>query len=87
MIAGRNAPLAPGCNSFGRSMLELTSHQCRFPLRGSGAATRFCAVEVPVGHWLPGQNLGSYCGFHRDFLRGQPSVAEDHVADNQSEAA
>ena len=82
MIAGRDAPLAPGCNSLGRSMLDLGSHQCRFPLRGSGAAMRFCAIEIAVGDWLPGHSFGSYCAFHRDFLRGQPSVAED-----QSEAA
>lgn len=87
MIAGRDAPLAPGGNAVGRTMLDLRSHQCRFPLRGSGAATRFCAVEVAVGQWLPGQNLGSYCSFHRDFLRGQPNVAEDGVAQDQSEAA
>ncbi|QKC83248.1 hypothetical protein [Mesorhizobium sp. NZP2077] len=87
MIAGRDAPLAPGCNSLGRSMLELRSHQCRFPLRGSGAAMRFCAVEVEVGAWMPGLSLGSYCSFHRDFLRGQPSVAEERVAEDRSEAA
>jgi len=82
MIAGRDAPLAPGCNSLGRTMLDLRSHQCRFPVRGEGAATRFCAVEVAVGDWLPGQSFGSYCTFHRTFLRGQPSVAE-----GRSEAA
>jgi len=84
MLAGIDAPLAPGCNSLGRRLTDLSSHQCRFPLRGEGAATRFCAVEIAPDEWLPGKSGGSYCRFHRNVStsrgteseRAAPSVLE-----------
>lgn len=75
-IGGLDAPLAPGCNSLGRMLADLDSHQCCFPLRGQGAATRFCAVEIAPGEWMPGACGGSYCRFHRIVSRGRGSEAE-----------
>lgn len=64
-IDGINAPLAPGCNTLGRALADIDTHQCRFPLRGKGAAQRLCAVEVSPGDWQPGKVGGCYCRFHR----------------------
>ena len=58
MIALRNPPLAPGCNSIGRHLVDLDSHQCRFPVGGDAGGTRFCAVEISPGEWLPGKVNG-----------------------------
>lgn len=67
-IAGVDAPTPPRCNSLGRRLLDLESHQCRFPMRGFGAETRFCAVEVSTADWRPGFSGGSYCRFHRNLV-------------------
>jgi len=75
MIAGIDPPMPDGCNSLGRLLPDLSSHQCRFPLRGEGAATRFCAVEIAPDEWLPGKSGGSYCRFHRYISRA--SCADD----------
>ena len=76
MLAGIDAPLAPGCISRGRRLTELSSHQCRFALRGDGAATRFCAVEIAPDEWLPGRSGGSYCRFHRHISRASGADLE-----------
>ncbi|RWF66870.1 hypothetical protein [Mesorhizobium sp.] len=76
MLAGIDPPLAPGCNSLGRLLADLDSHQCRFPLRGEAALTRFCAVEVSAADWLPGFSGGSYCTFHRRISEGRGTDAE-----------
>jgi hypothetical protein len=65
MIAGRDAPTANGHNGAGRLLVDLDSHQCRFPLHGDGAGTRFCAAEVSDADWLPGFAGRCYCTFHR----------------------
>jgi len=75
-IAGQDAPTAPGCNSLGRVLADLSSHQCRFPLRGEGAAMRFCAVEIAPGEWMPGASGGSYCRFHRRVVVGRGTEGE-----------
>lgn len=75
-LAGQDAPLAPGCNSLGRVLADLSSHECRFPLRGEGAATRFCAVEIAPGEWMPGASGGSYCRFHRGVVFGRGTEGE-----------
>jgi len=75
-LAGQDAPLAPGCNSLGRVLADLDSHECRFPLRGEGAAMRFCAVEIAPGDWMPGRSGGNYCRFHRQFVFGRGTEAE-----------
>ncbi|WP_315920390.1 hypothetical protein [Mesorhizobium sp. SP-1A] len=67
---------APACNSGGLVLADLKSHQCRFPLDGQGAETRFCAVEIAPGEWLPGFSGGSYCRFHRLVSRGRGTEAE-----------
>lgn len=58
------------CRSRGLRMVDLASHQCRFPLHGDGEDMRFCAVEIAPAEWLPGLSLGSYCRFHRNVARG-----------------
>jgi hypothetical protein len=75
-IAGQFAPLASSCNSLGRILVDLDSHQCRFPLRGEGAATRFCAVEIAPDEWLPGKSGGSYCRHHRLIAAGRGTESE-----------
>jgi hypothetical protein len=75
-IAGQDAPLAPGCNSRGRLPLDLDSHECRFPLHGAGADTRFCAVEIAPGEWMPGRDGGSYCRYHRLLATGRGTEGE-----------
>lgn len=75
-IAGIDAPTSPRCNSLGRRLLDLESHQCRFPLRGFGAEMRFCAVEISSADWRPGFSGGSYCRFHRNLVRGLGTEAE-----------
>ncbi|TIM24734.1 MAG: hypothetical protein E5Y74_00625 [Mesorhizobium sp.] len=76
MIAGRDAPQPQGEKSLGRILADLDSHQCRFPLRGEGAAMRFCATEVTEADWLPGFAGRSYCTFHRRLSEGRGTPAE-----------
>lgn len=76
MIAGRDAPQADGRSGLSRILAELDSHQCRFPLRGDGAATRFCAADVSEADWLPGKSGGCYCRFHRNLAIGRGTDAE-----------
>lgn len=76
MIAGRDAPQAGGKTDLSRILVDLESHQCRFPLRGEGAATRFCAAEVSEAEWLPGFAGRSYCSFHRRLSEGRGTPAE-----------
>lgn len=75
-IAGQCAPTVSGTFSAGRKLLDLASHECRFPLHGTGAETRFCAVEVAPGDWLPGFSGGSYCRFHKLVSVGRGTEAE-----------
>lgn len=76
MIAGRDAPQPLGKNGMGRILADLDSHQCRFPLRGEGAAIRFCAEEVSEADWLPGCPGRCYCTFHRRLTEGRGTEAE-----------
>jgi hypothetical protein len=76
MIAGRDAPTANGHNGAGRLLVDLDSHQCRFPLHGDGAGTRFCAAEVSDADWLPGFAGRCYCTFHRRLSEGRGTEAE-----------
>lgn len=64
------------CNSLGRTLNDLDSHQCRFPPRGEGVATCFCAIEIAPADWMPGFSGGSYCTFHRQLSRGRGTEAE-----------
>lgn len=73
-IAGIAAP--GSCNSIGRLLVDLRSHECRFPLHGEGLATRFCAVEISPGEWQPGTAGGSYCRFHRRLAAGRGTEGE-----------
>lgn len=75
-IAGLCTPRASDCNSRGRLMADLSSHECRFPLYGEGVATRFCAVEIAPADWNPGFSGGSYCPFHRQLSRGRGTESE-----------
>jgi hypothetical protein len=75
-IAGTNVPMPAGCNSLGRVLADLTSHQCHFPLHGSGVGTRFCAVEVAPHDWQPGKTGGCYCRFHRQLSQGCGTESE-----------
>lgn len=75
-IAGVDPPLAPGGNSRGRLLADLERRQCRFPLRGAGAAMRFCAIEIAPDEWMPGRSGGSYCRFHRQIIVGQGTEGE-----------
>lgn len=68
--------MSAACNSRGRTLNDLDSHQCRFPLHGEGVATRFCAVEISPADWMPGFSGGSYCTFHRQLSRGSGTRAE-----------
>lgn len=76
MIAGRDAPVVKGGSDLGRILADLASHQCRFPLRGDGAAMRFCAAEVSETDWMPGFPGRSYCRFHRPLTEGRGTPAE-----------
>lgn len=67
---------APRCNSRGRLLVDLNSHECRFPLHGAGADARFCAVEISSADWRPGFSGGSYCRFHRNIARGVGTEGE-----------
>lgn len=60
----------------GKTLADIGSHECRFPLHGEGAATRFCAVEISPGEWLPGMSGGTYCRFHRTLSVGRGTPAE-----------
>lgn len=75
-IAGQCAPTVSGTFSAGRKLADLSSHECRFPLHGSGAEMRFCAVEIAPGDWLPGFSGGSYCRFHKLVSVGRVTEAE-----------
>lgn len=75
-IAGIDAPMAPVCNSLGRLVADLESHQCRFPLHGQRATTRFCAVEISPSDWQPGKPGGCYCRFHRQLSQGCGTESE-----------
>ncbi|MCA0025501.1 hypothetical protein LB562_13515 [Mesorhizobium sp. B263B1A] len=76
MIAGRDAPQPAGKPGIGRILADLDSHQCRFPLQGDGAATRFCAAGVSEADWLPGFPGRCYCTFHRSLSVGRGTEAE-----------
>lgn len=76
MLQGIEPPLAPGCNAIGRLMVDLGTHQCRFPLRGEGVGTRFCAAQVSEADWLPGAPGRCYCQFHRRLTEGRGTGAE-----------
>jgi hypothetical protein len=76
MLAGIDPPMPKGSSGMGRILADLDSHQCRFPLRGQGAATRFCASEVTEADWLPGIPGRTYCAFHRNLSVGRGTDAE-----------
>lgn len=61
-IAGRNAPVAPGASPLGRLLADLDWRDCRFPLRGDGAATRFCGAPAAAD--------SRYCGYHHTLCHG-----------------
>lgn len=61
----------PAVATIGLTLMELDSHQCRFPIGGGGESTRFCAVEILPGDWLPGFSCGSYCRPHRILATGR----------------
>ncbi|MER2535510.1 MAG: hypothetical protein ABTQ31_10155 [Rhizobiaceae bacterium] len=70
LVEAAASQAAPAVASRGLTLLELSSHQCRFPIEGSGADMRFCAVEILPGDWLPGFSCGSYCRPHRIIATG-----------------
>lgn len=76
-VAGQNAPIAPGADPEGRSLLDLGERCCRFPVAHPPAGARFCAEPVSPADWRRGSVNGSYCGFHRDFLARQPRATDD----------
>lgn len=76
-VAGLNAPIAPGADPAGVVLLDVPPRGCRFPVAHPASGVRFCAEEIPVDDWRRGSISGSYCRFHRDWLAGQPSVADD----------
>lgn len=76
-VAGRNAPIAPGADPEGRSLLEIGERCCRFPVAHPAEGARFCAEPVGADDWRRGSLNGSYCAFHRAFLARQPRVTDD----------
>lgn len=76
MLAGIDPPMPKGARTIGRLLADLSAKQCRFPLRGEGAATRFCASEVEADVWQPGRSGACYCAFHRDLAVGRGTEAE-----------
>lgn len=76
MLAGIDPPLPKGVHGMGRLLADLAARQCRFPLRGEGAATRFCAAEVEAEIWQPGKSGACYCAFHRNLAVGRGTEAE-----------
>jgi hypothetical protein len=76
MIAGIDPPMPKGIQTTGRLLADLKARQCRFPLRGEGAATRFCAADVEDEVWQPGKSGGCYCRFHRNVVVGRGTESE-----------
>lgn len=76
ILAGINPPMPKGARTMGRLLPDLGAKQCRFPLRGEGAATRFCAAEVEADVWQPGRSGACYCAFHRDIARASRADLE-----------
>lgn len=76
-VAGRNAPIAPGADPAGVALVDVPPRGCRFPVAHPASGVRFCAEAVEADAWRRGSVNGSYCRFHRDWLAGQPSVADD----------
>jgi len=74
--AGLNAPIAPGADPAGKSLVEIGDRCCRFPVGHPPSGVRFCAEEVGIDDWRRGSVNGSYCRFHRDFLARQPRVTD-----------
>lgn len=76
MITCRNAPIAPGVvDDAGFALIDMETRECRFPVAHRGGRVMFCAAEVD--DWQPHRVNGSYCAFHRVYLRRQPSVEGD----------
>lgn len=46
-------------------LLQMKDRQCRYPLLGVGAQTRFCAVEITTERWAGGRSGDRYCDVHR----------------------
>jgi len=80
MVQARNAPVDPAAGlraARGKPLAQMNSHQCRFPVRESAGIIYFCAGAVHFGEWMPGKQLGCYCRFHRQYLRGCLPVTEE----------
>lgn len=53
---------------FLKTLLEMGSKECRWPVEGDKAMTRFCCHEVMEGR--------SYCQFHHNLSRGSGTLSE-----------
>lgn len=56
------------------TLVPLQDRQCRFPVAGEGAATRFCAEEVHADRWYRGLSGDRYCDEHRALCLGGRGV-------------
>lgn len=74
MVAGRNAPLAPGAPEGGLTLTDISPRGCRFAVGNRGGQHLFCAAEVD--DWRPGTVNGCYCRTHRAYLTTCPNVGE-----------
>lgn len=81
ILRNENAPVVPGADPFGWHLVDVDEGVrlgCRFPIGRDRGGHRFCAEEVEDPQ--RGTSLGSYCDFHRNYLRRQPSVADEEAA-------
>ncbi len=75
IVRNDNPPLVPGADPGGFHLETLDWNDCRFPIGRDSQGHLFCAE--PVDDCRPGRSLGSYCRFHRDYLRREPSVWDE----------
>ena len=77
MVWCRNAPEAPEGVSGGLLLGACEGPACQFPVRSEGVDTFFCSAPVEPEHWASGRQDSRYCPFHRDYLSGCKSLAEE----------
>jgi hypothetical protein len=82
MAPGLKATVAPGDGRAfdaarpGMRLADLARHHCRWPVRGAGETTLFCAEAIEPDRIAPGRSGGSYCAHHRSRMAGRGTESE-----------